>query len=370
MAQSNQPLEWLFGEEQPPSSAWPPQIDHAPVDGAQEKTTDKSPQRIQKPHHLYELLIALTAIYGLAVALLWQQAERRLTQLEEQIDILRNELAQQETSPVAESNREDAAISHAVATLPHHLETTSLRFETTPELADLVQSVAARIDTAYRQLRQQFGLPPTAAAGKLTILIDPGAVYALRCGGEQCAEGHQHEKDVLTIPAPAKAAAIYGISEADALINEIAVRLSQRVLKEALQQQKPKPPWRAVTTGLHFYLAREIRNPDWQREEMYLRRRWLAQTQSLDLVYAPLITSSTPIVDSSVHPPIADELADPLIEFILETYGYGILPALLEGFSQYTTWESLAPAVFYMSAEELEASWHAYLAERYPIEQE
>jgi hypothetical protein len=51
--------------------------------------------------------------------------------------------------------------------------------------------------------------------------------------------------------------------------------------------------------------------------------------------------------------------AEQLIGFIAATYGIDVLPKLLQGFAQYDDWETLAPAVFGVSAGELEAAWHA-----------
>ena len=48
-----------------------------------------------------------------------------------------------------------------------------------------------------------------------------------------------------------------------------------------------------------------------------------------------------------------------LIAFIAATYGLDSLPRLLAGFSTYDDWETLAPAVFGLSAAELETAWRA-----------
>lgn len=48
-----------------------------------------------------------------------------------------------------------------------------------------------------------------------------------------------------------------------------------------------------------------------------------------------------------------------LISFIAATYGLDSLQRLLAGFAEYDDWESLSPAVFGLSAAELEAAWRA-----------
>jgi hypothetical protein len=53
--------------------------------------------------------------------------------------------------------------------------------------------------------------------------------------------------------------------------------------------------------------------------------------------------------------------ATQLVAFIAATYGLDSLPRMVQGFRTYDDWESLAPAVFGVSAAELEAAWHTGL---------
>jgi len=47
-----------------------------------------------------------------------------------------------------------------------------------------------------------------------------------------------------------------------------------------------------------------------------------------------------------------------LFDFIVATHDLEILPVLVQGFGRHRNWETLAPAVFGISAAELEAAWH------------
>ena len=53
-----------------------------------------------------------------------------------------------------------------------------------------------------------------------------------------------------------------------------------------------------------------------------------------------------------------------LIDYVVNTYGREKLPDLLAGIRTYENWTTLSPAVFGVSAEELEAGWQRYLAEQ------
>ncbi len=143
------------------------------------------------------------------------------------------------------------------------------------------------------------------------------------------------------------------------------IKLAQQLVAIAAGG-KQKTEWQPILMGLQLYLKREIDRPGWQREEVYLARRRFAQTQSLALVQQASAVDNGQSDAFLQRMPIADELADPLIEFILNTFGYHYLPSLLQAFEEDETWETLVPVVFEMSIQEFEEEWHTYLQERYP----
>jgi hypothetical protein len=59
-----------------------------------------------------------------------------------------------------------------------------------------------------------------------------------------------------------------------------------------------------------------------------------------------------------------NELAATLIEYMVATHGRQFIPILLRDLDQYSDWNSLAQNSVNLSADELEASWQAYLATR------
>ena len=69
---------------------------------------------------------------------------------------------------------------------------------------------------------------------------------------------------------------------------------------------------------------------------------------------------------SAQHSP-ASNVADPLIEYILVTYGNTVVPALFGAFEEHTTWKALTPVLFGVTAEQFEADWHDYLHNTYPL---
>ena len=54
-----------------------------------------------------------------------------------------------------------------------------------------------------------------------------------------------------------------------------------------------------------------------------------------------------------------------LVEFIHMKYGATQLTVLLNALPQHEGWETLAPTLFNLSADEFEQAWHEYLAAQY-----
>lgn len=143
----------------------------------------------------------------------------------------------------------------------------------------------------------------------------------------------------------------------------------ETIITEAIRARNIQPQWRSLTSALQTYLQRErTLDANWQYEQAFLARRHSAQRRTIQM--AVRARDTTHALEMSQHYLTADEVADPLIEYILETYGYLRLPALLDGFEEHATWEELAPDVFDVSAEQFEESWHGYLHLHYPLEQE
>ncbi len=358
MQLSNQELDWTFDEDgvSGETSGITPMVQstdnlQAPVHPA------------RRPYWLYELFVSVVLIYGIGVFLLWQQTERRIGLLETELDIIQDTAQTQGANATAmrtgPNHAEASTVTSAIAMLPHRIETEHLTFVTSEATADLVRSLALRSDVKYQQLRRDFGLSLSRPAGKVTIVVDPA--------DKTLGSGEQ----LLVVPAPATAAVYYNIAELEVLQNDIFKELTKQAVNQAMSGRTFRRQWRAMSSGLQFYLQREHgHRRHWQQEATYHLRRVHAQQHSIDHVL--LRVDAEQLIDSYAEwlsrDAIADEVADPLVEFILETYGYPRVPVLLDAFETYDSWEAVAPAVFGISAQELEANWHAYLAQHYPWE--
>ena len=69
---------------------------------------------------------------------------------------------------------------------------------------------------------------------------------------------------------------------------------------------------------------------------------------------------------ATYHPGQTVALAT-LIEYAVATYGRERLPALVAGLGRYDSWESLVPAVFGVSVAQFERGWQQYLSVHYGV---
>ncbi|MEZ4862680.1 MAG: hypothetical protein R3C14_15300 [Caldilineaceae bacterium] len=319
--------------------------------------------------HLYELVVGLAVIYGFLVFFIWQQTERRMIVLKQEVAMLQSELA----SAQSESNGETpdgAAVDELASspTRPFQFETEHLHFEFSQRTVELMQStyqlfendeqtgserpgtqllesVATASEMRYRLLHRDLGLALPSTHEKVQIFVDRATNRDYSFGNE----------DTLVIPFPKNIAEHLGLPETKVLTNEILARLTSHTLDKALKGREIQPQWRTMVYVLHYYPQLEYGHlRHWQLDPVYLARRHAAQMRALaDALQRP---------DS----PSGREVADPLIEYLLETYGYAIVPELLDAFEEHESWATLAPSVFDISARELEENWHAYLTQKYP----
>lgn len=347
MARTNYQIEWHFSEENEADAAqWPPLAD----------TEGEYTRRTMQPRELYIYVVALTLIAGIVLYWIGQQTEHRIATLEQEVVVLQREFAQPQTASIAErGSRNRTTATAAITILPQQLETNYLHFEVGAQMVPLVQSIATVSDAKYAQLHREFGLPVTVPVGKVKIVVDPAITY------------YKIKENVLILPPPAIAAAQYGIPEVDALVNAVFVGLTDHLLAKALAARSIQPQWLAMTTALKFYLQREyLYNQTWRLHEVFLPRRQLGQTRSINTVLQRISQPSSEREAWLQHSPLAYEVADPLIEYLLYTYGNSHLPTLLDAFEEHETWEALAPAVYGIEATALEDAWHIYLRQQYP----
>lgn len=350
MVPSHRQLEWHLieaeSEEAPPA--------HFPTDRARRNQSHGS----TRWHRLYELILGVALLYSCALYFIWQQAEHRMAALEQEMAALRSELSAVHGSG---ANSEEVATEHGESTRRYQLASGYLRFETSARASGMVKLLDQRSDEHYQQLHRDFGVALPSPEDALVILVDRPVPST--------------DEKTLIIPWSESAVKQHGITMEEALENEIRFRLSHHVLHKALRGRVIKPQWQAMTQALETHLRVGYgHDRDGQSDRVLLSLRHRAQSNSIDLIqemqYAAEVqyaAADQEQIELGLQPSLtAHATASPLIEYILETHGYAVVPALLDAFEDHESWETLAPAVFGISAGEFEEDWHAYLGQAYP----
>ncbi len=145
--------------------------------------------------------------------------------------------------------------------------------------------------------------------------------------------------------------------------NELSTWLTKRLLDEASRQADFNPLWQPVLQGFQrYFVLRQQKREVWQALANFSEPGQLVAHLSLQIAQGPIeIGEETHPGQDSLRFFATTTWAD----YVVNTYGTQRLPALLKGFKRYNSWEELSPAVFGISAHQLEASWRKYLAIHY-----
>jgi hypothetical protein len=241
---------------------------------------------------------------------------------------------------------------------PQKIGTEHFRFEFRQRDAEAVQAVAAEIEDLYAALRRDAGLGPPPASERLTVEVLPRT--DLRSW--RFVEGR------LKVPSPALEPVPVVLPNAARLSQSIRWPLTWRVLEEALQQFPMEAQWRPVVEGLRLWLGstNNALPSAWRYDAEGRLREGLAEHWPVHL--ADLNTRWNRWDWPGRW--VGNVFAETVIAYAVATYGHERLPALLQGLSEYGTWETLIPAVFGVPADDFEAGWQAYLAARYEVQTE
>jgi len=345
-------IEWqLLAEEAASGKEWSDDANDVEHGGHQHKGI----QRTESYRYIYELILGLAFVYGIIAFVVWQRADHRIQTLEDEVSFMQNELSIQRGESAENLNqRATRELTASLMRLPYQIQSQYLLFETSEKTAHMVDSLIEFVDAKYRQFHQDFGVPLSSPTMRLKILVDP------------VVEPVGSDLNTLVIPSPEIAAKRYGITEKDALQHQIMMALSRYVFEQAVSKRQIQRQWREVILGFSFYLERENgHNRSWKQDEIYGNRRRIAMTQSISTILHANIVDQDEDDQWQNQDETPYTLIDPLVEYLLETYGFEIIPPLLDAFQEHTTWDSLIPDVFEISVGEFEEGWHRYLQKNY-----
>ncbi|RIK39333.1 MAG: hypothetical protein DCC55_18425 [Chloroflexi bacterium] len=248
----------------------------------------------------------------------------------------------------AEGNAPPPLIDEEVWGVRFTIVTRHFRFEVYQRDSATFTELAAGIDERYLTLRRTLGL--VAPAASLTVVV---ALHPLAMGWRQV-------DDQMVIVSPAFLPAEDAGSAAATLTHLLLKPLTHIALAEALNETPVRRQWHPMVDGLRLWL---------QNCHAVLPQR------PCPLLHSPVgntvaILALYDIDDLLVADPdwfystrraVQVQSAVSVIAYVAHVYGAERLPSLLHAFGQHNSWQTLAPEVFGLSAQEFEQGWQQYL---------
>jgi hypothetical protein len=273
-----------------------------------------------------------------------------------------------------------------------------------------VAAAAPRLDQLYEQLRRDVGLPAAGAPPVIRVEVS----------GSEHGSNFTLAEPAIVVPSPALLAAPVEMAAADILYQALVFRLAAFVVDDVIDRHHPSwqggavywwpllnalPLWavwqeqgplamgRQEVPRWLFHNARTqaARHavPDGYDRLCQLYRIWnlapaemsipLSCTEADSGKWQARMAPALPLqldalvyvgagADGATSAPVsASQIValETVVEYTVATYGRASLARLVTALGNHTSWHSLIPAVFNISAAEFEAGWHSYLATAY-----
>jgi hypothetical protein len=207
-----------------------------------------------------------------------------------------------------------------------------------------VTAAAGGIDPLYRALRQAIGLG------------EPDRVIQIDVNPQVMAVRWQSSTRGVLIPSP-DFLHVRANAAAATLFASLRTPLTRALLVEGLEQAPPRPQWGLLLDGLARWLQHCEAEPRTRRCSHRMATTSEAPGASAVRLVDLLSTEPEWIADTGLAARL--QSAESLIAYVVDRYGVEKLPALLAGFHQHRSWQTLAPAVFGQSVEQFEQGWRA-----------
>jgi hypothetical protein len=243
---------------------------------------------------------------------------------------------------------------------PQTLDTLNLHFLFRTRDRAVVEQLAPRAEALYAALRRATGQSLAPAGGRLMIEILP----------EQVPSHTVFTNGGIRLPSPVLLNPFLDYTSEYLFADLLRSTLARQMLDIQQSQTPAKPQWRPLVEGMSVWLISSDALP---LAPVSIRANYKVPGNSHRLPDLRRLIDCHPSTGPSsthvlpTHPVVASHereqrlaAARSLFNFIVATHDLDILPILVQGFGRYGDWETLAPAVFGISAAELEAAWAAW----------
>lgn len=242
----------------------------------------------------------------------------------------------------------------------HVLETDHLRFEYRSRDAQMIEASARRLDHIYVTLHQMLALALPSASEKHTFVITPEMVNE---------SGNLTNRNAIVSPLLSQR---HQNSSIEAYLRQTVITrmtyltVNRRIsVSQNLNQRGGSSyRWRNMQIGLRRWLRMELLNSvsPWDQRAIKVFEAELAT--SLPLTLRDVSEEDLDLLTDRTYRYWHGGAALSLIDYIVDTYGEEVLPALVRGLQSDRRWKELIPYLIDKSADEFEAEWNQYLAQK------
>jgi hypothetical protein len=297
---------------------------------------------------------------------------------------------------------------------PRHRQSRYFDFHYYAQDEEAVAAVAAMIDTLYERMTINFlPLEEKSTAALIPIEVDPTQPYGVIAT-------RNSPGDALVVASPALYGAPVTLSESQLLAQSIILSLLNESRIQAIEHYRIAPRWQPFVAALHLWQLWQLELPlaEWRgplvrwvlaepQTQLYrlepafapqlcaMHRLWMSSPQAIQIPisctgddWAMLATADGQVVEASpvtlaqllpadpgplsLTPPRPAYAGAPVVmttlfDYIAARYGKPRLMLMVQSLHEQTSWESLIPAVFGLSASDFEQRWRTDLAARYPL---
>lgn len=308
---------------------------------------------------IYESFLLFVILVACLGTVFWQRNAAQVMALQTEVHTLQEKVSSAEAQ--LKTSVPDAAVTKPALQPPlvRIVETDYLRFIVEQDNFAFVIPLVATVDAEYRQISSDLGVEPMPMGEKLNVYLSDEPVDRLSA---PYAELHGIFINRLTdAPQPGEDS---GNSAMHHFYQPLMTELTRRQLTQAFSNRTIPVRWNALAGSLYqCALQSQPPKPVTQLRPDELQRRYDAQACQPGMVELPFEPGNRLFINAYMKSP---EVADPLAEYIVATYGRAAIPMLLDVLARCDDWSQVPPKAFAISADQFTEEWHAYLAQHYP----
>lgn len=236
------------------------------------------------------------------------------------------------------------------------LESAHIALEFSHRDTHLATQIWPKLEALYLTLHERLQLAPKPGAPKHTFVLI-----------HEPPRGWTRATYRQFITAPGLSKIPLALSDEDYIMQQIVSRLTYQTVDSMLDSTNSSfiSQWETLIWALNGWLRTDLLNQrtPWHMQAEDLLRAAPKQEEQLSLSAIGPWRSRGGSDQAAIMRRYIE--AESVIAYIVSAHGRAILPELIRGLSEHSTWDTLVPAIFATDVDQFEDNWHEYLADRF-----